>query len=551
MKRKKVRGLVVIVVLFFVVFWVAIFGARNIDAQIGATPTLYATNWNYLPFVSGVNRGPTATATLPAATRTPWATITNTPTAATMASATATNRPSATATNTPAPTATETVRPPGVPAPEIFDIENEDQDGNYTVSWTAVDGAEIYKLKQNIDETVWNPLYEGPFLLKELTNMAPGEYCYIVRAFAAIGHSDWSEQKCTTVLPEVETEYDCKFDTLYDGPRTAGSDIELLFDGRLFITQTAPNAATIFDPGDRSFTTVTLPDGGGNDAAVLADGRVLLTVDGTDPHSMIYDPDSGGISRLDELIECLAVYRNQPFGLMTYCKDNHGYAYSHIGSPTQDIDISEYQVEIEATSGIQYRAFVNDAHESGSYYSVLVTNGIVGNTVVSDDGSWLRTTTKFNHRVGFQPPSNGAAAISADRNTVYFSGGTKTYSGVNDTSKDAHASHLDGTLVTLANMVKDRGNQAMVGLADGNLLVLGGFSGDWYYSQETKLRDIEIYIPAENKWYRAGSLNIAREGHQVIQLLNGEIFVYGGATDPGPGYAFMGPPEIGHCERRP
>ena len=65
------------------------------------------------------------------------------------------------------------------------------------------------------------------------------------------------------------------------------------------------------------------------------------------------------------------------------------------------------------------------------------------------------------------------------------------------------------------------------------------------------MADIEIYVPTKNKWYEVGKLNIARGyRHQAIQLLNGEIFVYGGDSDPGPGYGLIAPPEIGRCEQK-
>ncbi len=146
MNQRKLRGMLLVSVLLFVVFWGIIFSATNTGAEIYVTPTLYATNWNYMPYIRSLKRGPTATATLPPPTMTPWATNTNTPTSTTEVEHT----PTATASITPSPTATYTARPPSLPAPTIYEIDNSDQDGNFTVSWTAVAGAEYLQVEAEL-----------------------------------------------------------------------------------------------------------------------------------------------------------------------------------------------------------------------------------------------------------------------------------------------------------------------------------------------------------------------------------------------------------------
>jgi hypothetical protein len=442
-------------------------------------------------------------------------------------------------------------QPPALSAPLIADIENGDQDGSYTVAWSAVAGADYYKVKQNLNNTTWDNLYEGPALSKSLSNMAPGEYCYRVRAFNTTDYSEWSAVKCTTVAAETKSDYVCEFETLFAGPRTFYSDVEMLFDGRLIITQTADNEATIFDPRDRSFTPVDLPQGGGSDAAVLATGTVLYTLSGPNSHSIIYNPNNGEIEHLDTSIVCLGVYNYyaagwEPYGLMTYCGDNRGYLYPDIYANWH----SEYEGNIEIQLQ-KLSTYILDFGDFRGYSFAPVTNGIVSTTVFIFDGDVMSSSIDYDHRGKFDLPDFMSSTISYDKSAIYFSGGSKYLDpGYEDTVAEAYMASLpDETFKQIADMLQDRSWHAMLGLFDGSLIVLGGYKGDWYYSWEENLSSIERYVPAENKWYRAGSLNIARKGHKAIQLLTGEIFVYGGWTDPGPGYAYIGPPEIGRCEK--
>lgn len=80
------------------------------------TPTLIVTDRNYLPYVRGIVRGPTVTATTPPPTRTPFATVTPSITSTAVrptssATATQTATPSQTPSSTSSPTATITVAP--------------------------------------------------------------------------------------------------------------------------------------------------------------------------------------------------------------------------------------------------------------------------------------------------------------------------------------------------------------------------------------------------------------------------------------------------------
>ena len=95
------------------------------------------------------------------------------------------------------PTATATRIPAGIPQPTLYDIENEDGDGSFSVAWDAVEGADFYRVKQQFNEKSWIPVYEGPALSLDRSGLPEGQYCYRVRAFNEIAYSDWSDIKCT------------------------------------------------------------------------------------------------------------------------------------------------------------------------------------------------------------------------------------------------------------------------------------------------------------------------------------------------------------------
>jgi hypothetical protein len=324
------------------------------------------------------------------------------------------------------------------------------------------------------------------------------------------------------------------------------SDVELLFDGRVFISHTSDNSATIFNPSDRSFNEVALPQGAGSNVAVIGDGKVLFTVEGDNPYSMFYDPATNVATRLDSKADCLehyGIFDYSLYSIMTYCGDNHGYSYADVSSGPLH---SEYTIDIEYGNLTTYIRQVGEQHGE---YQVLVQNGVVGDDVYLDDFDFHAAINRYDLREKIDLPWEINNAISYDFNTIYLTGGYRYLpEGYEDTVKEAYASSKY-EINQLPNMWQDRADHAMVGLADNTLVVIGGHTGHSYYEGEQKLSDVEMYVPTQNKWFRAGSLNIPRSRHQAIQLLNGEIFVYGGATDPGPGYAYIGPPEIGRCEK--
>ena len=93
-----------------------------------------------------------------------------------------------------------------LPAPEMDEINNDDEDGFFTVDWERVTNAVRYQLEERQDGGGWTKIYDdtgSAFLREDRSN---GEWCYRVRADNETGSSDWSDTVCTTVDggPELE-----------------------------------------------------------------------------------------------------------------------------------------------------------------------------------------------------------------------------------------------------------------------------------------------------------------------------------------------------------
>lgn len=84
-------------------------------------------------------------------------------------------------------------------APILFEISNNDGDGNYTVSWSNVSSADSYQLQEQHDDGSWNTVYNNSGTSVNRTGRSDGEWCYQVRASNAGDVSGWSNVECTIV----------------------------------------------------------------------------------------------------------------------------------------------------------------------------------------------------------------------------------------------------------------------------------------------------------------------------------------------------------------
>jgi hypothetical protein len=87
--------------------------------------------------------------------------------------------------------------------------------------------------------------------------------------------------------------------------------------------------------------------------------------------------------------------------------------------------------------------------------------------------------------------------------------------------------------IRAGNMIRARAAHAATLLADGNVLVTGGWTGLSIFPIEV-LASAEVYHPATNSWTPVGAMHAPRELHSSIRLGDGRVLVVGG-TNVAPG----------------
>ena len=97
--------------------------------------------------------------------------------------------------------------PPG--RPTLHPINNEDGNGSYTVSWSAVTQAQQYALQEDDNDSFSSPVtrYTGSRTSWDVTGKSPGTYYYRVKASNVAGNSIWSNVRSVTVLPPMAEVY--------------------------------------------------------------------------------------------------------------------------------------------------------------------------------------------------------------------------------------------------------------------------------------------------------------------------------------------------------
>jgi N-acetylneuraminic acid mutarotase len=117
---------------------------------------------------------------------------------------------------------------------------------------------------------------------------------------------------------------------------------------------------------------------------------------------------------------------------------------------------------------------------------------------------------------------------------VLFTGGYPGNEGQGDPTTLALSELFDpvaGTWEIVGNMDQARDGHTATLLADGNLLVAGGY--DWNlrfygYDLPRYVGSAELYDPAAGTWIAAASLISARYGHTATLLQDGSVLVVGG-----------------------
>jgi hypothetical protein len=89
---------------------------------------------------------------------------------------------------------------------------------------------------------------------------------------------------------------------------------------------------------------------------------------------------------------------------------------------------------------------------------------------------------------------------------------------------------VDGGQVTrVPDLTQARDAHTGVALADGRVLVAGGFAREG----EPALASAEVFDPTDRTWHRTGALRTGRGGHAAALLGDGRVLVAGGWVGPG------------------
>lgn len=566
------------IIIFLATIFMAAAGIPPAGAEVRITPTLIVTDRRFLPIVHGYLLGPTPTMTVPPATRTPYVTLTPSITPSLTPTHTESPpdfTPSPTASHTP--TATPTKEKPPVTrerligpwlfyspssqaiftclrwnlcSPDSFIEFYSDGTLYHYIHYDPGDGSPHTHLsktgKWSINQGLVITDYDdGKYLEHDIRQ--DGDWDHLVSKTLVNGRVTYMRRGVPPTTPTptpTASGYWCEFETLADGPAAPSSDLEILKDGRLLITNNASNDLAIFDPRTKKFKSINLPDGSNNPSVVLKDGTVLLgqyNYEVGGEISMLFDPVSEKITRLNNYAGCAETYRITSAGLaVIFCNQDEVLFYN-----------PDYDEPLNATK-LAHWYFNNSTRKSfalpgSSPGTTLITNGLFGEEV----HPIIKPEHIFDLSGNFSPPPAAANAISYDMQRVYFSGGSEEDNlGVPSVVKEVYVVNLDLYYVEahrLADMLVERTYHEMIGLSDENIMVISGV--EFLTGKIIHTPTIEIYVPNMDKWFNAGELNTAREGHQAIQLVNGEIFVIGGFSYLN-GTRYTAPPEIGRCERR-
>lgn len=98
---------------------------------------------------------------------------------------------------------------PTLDAPTLDPIANADGDGDYTVDWSDVVGANSYTLEEDDNASFTTPTtcYSGGDVQYTVSGQATGVWYYRVRASNTARDSEWSNVESTSVKPDAPTLY--------------------------------------------------------------------------------------------------------------------------------------------------------------------------------------------------------------------------------------------------------------------------------------------------------------------------------------------------------
>ena len=191
----------------------------------------------------------------------------------------------------------------------------------------------------------------------------------------------------------------------------------------------------------------------------------------------------------------------------------------------------------EGTSSLTFNGTIATTIMSWTPTSIvaLVPNGaMTGNLVVAVDGI---ASSGFNFTVTATASSNTLNISRYQHSTTLLNNGTVLIAGGATCPTSGSCTYLSsaeiynpasGTSTTTGSMATPRAAPAVL-LTNGNMLIAGGSTCDGY-GNCFSLASAEVYNPVSGTFTSAGNLQVARDGHTMTLLPNGNVLIAGGES---------------------
>jgi hypothetical protein len=322
-----------------------------------------------------------------------------------------------------------------------------------------------------------------------------------------------------------------------------------LADGRVLVMGDSTNPPELYDPVTGRFanTGSMSASRSGETATRLLDGRVLV-VGGLGP-----DPTQGTIDLASAELYDPRMGTFSPTGSMATSRIGHtatplpdgrvliaGGTGVRVGSSIQGGMLSSAELYDPKTG----RFSPTGSMTADRYYAtatlladgrVLVAGGFPGGTGTPASAEVYDPATGTFSKTGSMPDRrvlSSATLLSDGR--VLFSGGQLMNGVDTDLSSALLYDPQTGQFSETGSMVEPRDSATSTRLADGRVLVVGGFTRPSDLPATAKgpvlvsVASAELYDPGTGTFSDAGSMTTARAGHSATLLPDGRVLIAGG-----------------------